>query len=209
MRRVKSVDAPSDAISPTFPSSATKPLLSFGNLNQRRYGTALHRAVELLSRAGCGSESCPKEVVAAARFQLANAGIAKDVLEVQVAGIEQDLNNLLADERGRWLISSEHHDASSELSLWHRETQRELIIDRTFIDSITGTRWVIDYKSSQPLEGEPLDQFIQRESEKYKEQLQTYCSLINLYDGQKENDVVQTRAALYFPALTVFAEVAV
>ena len=209
LRRIKSVDTPSDAISPTLPSSATKPLLSFGNLNQRRYGTALHRAVELLSRLSTVPESCPKEVVAAARFQLANAGIAKNVLEAQVVSIEQHLNNLLADERGRWLISSEHHDASSELSLWHRETQRELIIDRTFIESGSGTRWVIDYKSSQPLEGEPLHQFIQRESEKYRAQLQSYCSLITLYDQHKKNDVMETKAALYFPAITVFAEVTV
>ena len=154
-------------------------------------------------------ESCPRKVLAAARFQLISAGMASNVLETQMVNIERDLNNLLADERGRWLISSEHHDASSELSLWHRETQRELIIDRTFIDSTSGTRWVIDYKSSQPIEGEALDQFVLRESEKYKEQLQTYCSLINLYDEQKHNDVVETKAALYFPAITVFAEVVV
>ena len=92
--------------------------------------------------------------------------MASNVLATQMVNIERDLNNLLADERGRWLISSEHHDASSELSLWHRETQRELIIDRTFIDSTSGTRWVIDYKSSQPIEGEALDQFVLRESEK-------------------------------------------
>jgi len=209
LRRVKSVDAPSGAISPTSTSSATNPVLAIGNLTHRRYGTALHRAAELLSKLDVVPESCPREVLAAARFQLINAGMASNVLETQMVNIEQDLNNLLADERGRWLISCEHQDASSELSLWHRQTQRELIIDRTFIDSITATRWVIDYKSSQPAEGEALDQFVLRESEKYKEQLQTYCSLIDLYDGQKENEVVQTRAALYFPALTVFAEVAV
>ena len=209
LRRVKSVDAPSGAISPAFTSSATNPVLAIGTLTQRRYGTALHRAAELLSRLDVVPESCPKKVLAAARFQLISAGMASNVLETQMVNIERDLNNLLADERGRWLISSEHHDASSELSLWHRETQRELIIDRTFIDSTSGTRWVIDYKSSQPIEGEALDQFVLRESEKYKEQLQTYCSLINLYDEQKHNDVVETKAALYFPAITVFAEVVV
>ncbi len=209
LRRVKSVDAPSDAIGPTLASSTTTPVVPIGNFNQRRYGTALHRAVELLSRLTTIPESCPTEVLAAARFQLINAGIARNVLETQMVKIEQDLDNLLADERGRWLISSEHYDASSELSLWHREIQRELIIDRTFIDNNSRTRWVIDYKSSQPMEGESLAQFIQRESEKYREQLQSYCSLINLYDQHKKNDVIETKAALYFPAITVFAEVGV
>ena len=209
LRRVKRIDAPSNDIYSAFASSTTKPVLPIGNLNQRRYGTALHRAVELLSRLDAVPESCPRQVLAAARFQLVNAGIASNVLETQMVNIERDLDKLLADERGRWLISSEHHDASSELSLWHREAQRELIIDRTFIESASGTRWVIDYKSSQPMEGEAMEHFIVRESEKYREQLQTYCSLINLYDQQKKNDVIETKAALYFPAITVFAEVAV
>jgi ATP-dependent exoDNAse (exonuclease V) beta subunit len=165
--------------------------------------------VELLSRLTTVPESCPAEVLAAVRFQLVNGGVDKNALARQMINIEQDLNRLLLDQRGRWLISSEHRDAKSELSLWHRETQRELIIDRTFIDITSGTRWVIDYKSSQPGEGEPLDQFIARESQKYKDQLQTYCTLINIYDEESKNAKVDTKAALYFPAVAVFAEVTI
>ena len=207
--RVKTVIAPNEPIHSTVSSGTNTAISPVGNLNQRRYGVALHRGVELLSRLSAVPDSCPAAVLAAARFQLVNGGIARDALAGEMVSIEQDLNRLLSDEQGRWLISSDHHDAKSELSLWHRETQRELIIDRTFIDISSGTRWVIDYKSSQPTEGETLDQFIVRESQKYKEQLQTYCTLINGYDEQCKNEPLETKAALYFPAIPIFAEVAI
>ena len=209
LRRVKSVVAPGEPINYNIASSAKTVAPVVGNLDQRRYGVALHRAMELLSDLSEVPGACPQDILAAARFQLTNAGITENALATQMTRIEQDLNRLLGDERGRWLVSSEHHDARSELSLWHRETQRELIIDRTFIESSSGTRWVIDYKSSQPTEGEPLDQFIGRESQKYKEQLQTYCSLIKTYDEQNGLKVVVTKAALYFPAIAIFAEVSI
>lgn len=209
LRRVKDLIAPQERMRPKLgPPTRTEVSLA-GNLTQRRYGVALHRGVELLSRLTTVPESCPAEILAAVRFQLVNGGVDKNALARQMINIEQDLNRLLLDQRGRWLISSEHHDAKSELSLWHRETQRELIIDRTFIDITSGTRWVIDYKSSQPGEGEPLDQFIARESQKYTDQLQTYCTLINIYDEESKNAKVDTKAALYFPAVAVFAEVTI
>ena len=209
LRRVKSVVAPGEPVNSNIASSAKTVVTPAGNLDQRRYGIALHRAMELLSDLSEVPDCCPPDILAAARFQLINAGIAQNALATQMTKIEQDLNRLLGDERGRWLVSSEHHDTRSELSLWHRETQRELIIDRTFIESSSGTRWVIDYKSSQPTEGETLDQFIAREAQKYKEQLQTYCSLIKTYDEQNGQKVVVTKAALYFPAIAIFAEVSI
>lgn len=209
LRRVKSVVASGELVNSNIASSAKTVVKPAGNLDQRRYGVALHRAMELLSDLPEVPGACPPDILAAARFQLTNAGIAENALATQMTRIEQDLNRLLGDERGRWLVSSEHHDTRSELSLWHRETQRELIIDRTFIESSSGTRWVIDYKSSQPAEDETLDQFIGRESQKYKEQLQTYCSLIKTYDEQNELKVVVTKAALYFPSIAIFAEVSI
>ncbi len=209
LRRVKSMLAPKGPVDANVASSTKTVTTPVGNLNQRRYGVALHRAMELLSNLPEVPDSCPLEILAAARFQLVNAGISENALATQMNSIEQDLNRLLRDGRGRWLVSSEHYDAKSELSLWHRETQRELIIDRTFIESNSRTRWVIDYKSSQPTEDEPLDQFIGRESQKYKEQLQTYCSLIKTYDEQNGLKVVATKAALYFPAIAVFVEVSI
>lgn len=181
--------------------------LADSNLNSRRYGVALHRGLELLSKYKLVPSGCPTEVLSAVRFQLLNGGASALERDQQLSSIEQSLNLLLSDEKGRWLISSEHLDAQSELSLWHWETQREFIIDRTFIDRSSGNRWIVDYKSSQPQTGEPLEHFLEREGEKYRSQLENYQSLMALYDEQRGHPLKEVRTALYFPAIAIFSEV--
>ena len=156
--------------------------LTSSNLSSRRYGIALHRGIELLCHYSATPKVCPIDILSAVRFQLVNAGVPARELEDQLLNMEKDLNTLLSDETGRWLISSEQVDAHSELSLWDRETQRELIIDRTFIDRSSGVRWIVDYKSSKPHQDEPIADFTERESRKYQSQLEKYRDLMASYD---------------------------
>ena len=72
------------------------------------------------------------------------------------------------------------------------------VIDRTFIHN--GSRWIIDYKLSQPAEGEPAEQFIRRQSSAYSAQLSHYAKL---YGSMQPNPV---RCALYFPQIPMFIE---
>ena len=67
------------------------------------------------------------------------------------------------------------------------------IIDRTFIDS-DGVRWIIDYKTSRPATGEGSDEFMSREAERYRNQLQLYAALIKQLEPSRP-----LRTALYFP----------
>jgi ATP-dependent exoDNAse (exonuclease V) beta subunit len=181
--------------------------LASSNLSSRRYGIALHRGIELLCHYSATPEVCPPNILSAVRFQLVDAGVPARVREGQLLNIEKDLNTLLSDETGRWLISSEQVDAHSELSLWHRETQRELIIDRTFIDRSSGIRWIVDYKSSQPHQDESIADFTKRESTKYQSQLEKYRELMAEYDESKGHTVIATRTALYFPRVAALVEV--
>ncbi len=68
-----------------------------------------------------------------------------------------------------------------------------VIVDRSFVDR-EGTRWVIDFKTSRH-EGGGLEEFLQREMERYAGQLRKYVELAR---GLGPNPV---RAALYFPLL--------
>ena len=68
-----------------------------------------------------------------------------------------------------------------------------MLIDRTFIDR-EGTRWVVDYKSSQH-EGGALEVFLAQEQERYRPQLERYTLLAR---GLGPEPV---RAALYFPLI--------
>jgi hypothetical protein len=117
-----------------------------------------------------------------------------------VADVLEALTRTVEDGRGRWILSPEHDQAGSELALTGMADGRltNVVIDRSFIDE-HGTRWVIDFKTS-PHEGGRLEDFIGRELERYRGQLQKYAALARGLGPQP------VRAALYFPLLGVFRE---
>jgi hypothetical protein len=73
-----------------------------------------------------------------------------------------------------------------------------IIIDRTFVDA-TGTRWIIDYKTSTH-EGSGLDAFLDNERERYRPQLERYAELV----GALGNEPI--RLGLYFPLMSAWRE---
>jgi ATP-dependent exoDNAse (exonuclease V) beta subunit len=58
--------------------------------------------------------------------------------------------------------------------------------------------WVVDYKTSRPLEGESVDSFLARESRLYRPQLHAYGEMVANYFTV---DVRSVRTILYFTAL--------
>jgi ATP-dependent exoDNAse (exonuclease V) beta subunit len=106
--------------------------------------------------------------------------------------------SLRADGAGRWVLATEHIDARSEWALTLVDAQgriRDIIIDRTFVDSATGERWVIDYKNTCPAPDEPMAAFLKRQSDTYLDQLQCYRDAVR-HLGQEP-----LRCALFFTAL--------
>jgi hypothetical protein len=115
--------------------------------------------------------------------------------------VVQAVVRTLEDERGRWIFSSSHRDARSELALTGLAGGflTNVIIDRTFVDE-TGTRWVIDFKTSRH-EGADLEGFLSEELRRYRPQLERNKSLAQ---GLGRETV---RAALYFPLMSRFREI--
>ena len=70
-------------------------------------------------------------------------------------------------------------------------TQR-VIIDRTFIDA-DGTRWVIDYKTGSH-EGGELDAFLDKEVQRYREQVESYARVMRRMEPGRV-----VRVGLWFP----------
>src|SRR6202035_100381 len=103
---------------------------------------------------------------------------------------------------GRWILSSVHRQAASELALTGIAAGRlqSIIIDRTFVDE-DGVRWVIDYKTSSHTGGD-AEAFVQRELERYRPQLESHSELARALGPEP------VRAALYLPLLGAFAELA-
>jgi ATP-dependent exoDNAse (exonuclease V) beta subunit len=73
-----------------------------------------------------------------------------------------------------------------------------VVFDRSFIDE-SGVRWIIDYKTSHHAGG-ALDEFLDREVERYRAQLARYADLAKMLGPQP------VRVGLYFPLLRAWRE---
>ncbi|SMN15426.1 ATP-dependent DNA helicase pcrA [uncultured Candidatus Thioglobus sp.] len=74
-----------------------------------------------------------------------------------------------------------------------------IAIDRLFIDE--GILWVIDYKTAEPTQNEPLEKFIQRQQKQHAKQLLSYqTALSGIYK-------MPIRCALYCPSVSQLIEI--
>ena len=184
---------------------ASNELAFANNLGARRFGTVLHRGLELLAEMQDLPEHCPEAIIRAMRFGLtqlsADDSVAGDELEL----LNEDLNRVLSVPMARWALQR-HEDAHSELELWLADEQRQIIIDRTFIDVSSGVRWVIDYKTSSPTPDQDNETFLQDQAERYRAQLQQYANAIRSWDIQLGQSR-EVKAALLFSRTAQLHEV--
>lgn len=169
------------------------------NLYERIVGTVVHLAMEQLSRQSPLPDGVSELDLARWRMALQGLGLWSDALKKAEADVQAAVTqSLRAGGQGRWLLSSDRSEASSELPLSMVDSQNaivELVIDRTFVDEDTGVRWVVDYKNSRPVEGQAQDDFMRGEAERYRDQLTRYRDAVQLMDGRP------VKCALFFTAL--------
>lgn len=113
-----------------------------------------------------------------------------NVLSETMETIVKALQQTLSDPRGRWILSP-HQEAQNEyaITILINGKPETYIIDRTFLDE-DGTRWIIDYKTS---EAAIVEQYAQLQ--KYRQAMQ------QLEPGRKIN------LALYFPRTAKWQEI--
>ena len=178
---------------------AAQPEYSWVGLASRGVGTIVHAELHRLSSA----------TVDLRRADLLDRDYGPWLAELGVDAAERSdaagrirgaLRRTLDDERGRWLLSNRHPQSRSEwrVSGMHGGRVVNVIFDRMIVDE-TGQRWLVDYKTSSH-QGGAIEQFIAREVERYRPQMQRYLALARL----REPSAI--RAALYFPLLGVFRE---
>jgi ATP-dependent helicase/nuclease subunit A len=168
---------------------------------RRHIGTVVHAALQAFAEAPV--LPAREEVESQGghyREQLRRHGVPERDLAQAAADVVEALVRTVADDKGRWILSRRHGQAASELALTGIADGRlqSVVIDRSFVDE-TGTRWVIDFKTS-PHEGGGLEEFISGQLERYRGQLEKYAALARGLGPQP------VRAALYFPLLGVFRE---
>jgi hypothetical protein len=169
----------------------------WANETIRHVGTVVHRLLQHIGRDGLArwdSTPIPSLAPVIARL-LAELGVP--LAQIQGAGqrVEQALTRTLADMRGRWLFDARHRDVHSEYPLTGLidGAPIRVILDRTFVDE-QGVRWILDYKTSAHTGG-GLEEFLDRERERYRAQLERYAALMAGLDHRP------IRLGLYFPLL--------
>ena len=174
-----------------------------GNRLERYVGTVVHLALEELSLretlpAQAGDDDLRRWAMALRRL-----GLGEEDLGQARAALEKSVQATLQDPKGRWILSGRHPEAFSEYALTcaGQDGQvKDLVIDRTFLDSESGVRWIVDYKTSRPGEGEPMADFLRREALTYSGQLQSYRQAMATRGPQP------VRCALYFTAMPLLHE---
>ena len=167
---------------------------------QRHIGTIVHawlaRAADSQLLLSPGQIDAQR---AALEGELRRQGVPADERSAAAGVIAAALQRTFADEQGRWILAP-HSQARSELPLTglSEGRLRSVVIDRSFVDE-SGTRWVIDYKTSRH-EGGGLEEFLAQEMLRYAAQLRTYAALARALGPEP------VRAALYFPLLGVLRE---
>ena len=170
----------------------------------RIVGTAVHHWLERIAADGVAAWDRARLATLQPQLcaWLAGEGVPQGRLATCVARAQAALSRTLNSPRGRWILQA-HSDAASELALTGAINGQPVhaVIDRTFIDE-QGVRWVVDYKTSEPVDGERLEEFLAREVERYRVQLQVYRDLFK----QARSDENTLRAALYFPLIDGWSE---
>lgn len=110
---------------------------------------------------------------------------------------------MISEEQGQWILGGGYDQALTEYSMiTNNGTNFEkIVIDLIIIED--GKRYVIDYKSSYPAEGQSEEQFIKQELGKYKEKMMQYKTC------NEEAFEEPVNIALYFPMigkLTTYSE---
>lgn len=170
---------------------------SWASETARHVGTVVHRFLQRMGEAGIENIT-PEELKDfrhIARSMLIRLGVPSESLESALDKVDKTLQVVLADEKGRWILSNNHQNAQCEYALSgvHNGFVKNIIIDRTFIDE-KGTRWIIDYKTGSH-SGSGLEEYLDREQERYRSQLSGYADIIS----RTENTSI--RLALYFPVM--------
>jgi ATP-dependent helicase/nuclease subunit A len=175
---------------------------SWAGEDARLTGNLVHRLLQQIGEEGLDTWEAhgdPNQYSHWCRQQLASDGVQNAKADKIVDDAIKAIKTCLASEKGRWILAN-HQDASCEYAITAVLDQqpKNLVLDRTFVEK--GTRWIIDYKTSNH-KGSGLEEFLQNEGKRYREQLQGYKNAMAL------TETLPIKTALYFPLLDRLYEV--
>jgi ATP-dependent helicase/nuclease subunit A len=180
------------------------PVFDWAGETARRVGTLVHAELQTMDLASSDEAAIRARHPHYHRW-LALHGVPADRLQEAAARVVEALTAVHRDPRGRWILQRSREDVRehglsgpSQGGSGSRGEVVRVVFDRSFIDE-QGIRWVIDYKTSQHSGGN-LEEFLDREVERYRPQLQRYGMLA------KRMGPEPVRLGLYFPLMRAWRE---
>jgi ATP-dependent exoDNAse (exonuclease V) beta subunit len=171
---------------------------SWAGETARHIGTTVHRWLQRIADDELRDWDAKRVDGLKTRFanDLERRGVPPRDLKACAEQVGRALKSAISDERGRWLLGPQRESRNEYrvTSIVNGE-RRSLVVDRTFTDS-EGGRWIVDYKTSRH-EGADREAFLERERERYREQLERYAAA--LATGP-------VSLGLYFPLLGAWRE---
>jgi hypothetical protein len=171
----------------------------------RHVGTVVHAFLHRIAEDGLDRWSAGRIMALSAGFkrELGRLGVGDAELPAAIERVAEALTRTLADARGRWILQSHAHARSEwRVTGFAGDTRTNVAIDRSFVDD-TGVRWIIDFKTGGH-HGADAAVFLDNEQARYREQLETYASL--LLRMQPAHDAPSFKLGLYFPLLSGWRE---
>lgn len=185
------------AVPVSFAAGERGPPFDWAQATAAAIGTVAHRLFGQMAQEGLAAWDAQRVDGARARVlaELAGEGVDAAACAAAADVVQDAVRRTCADARGRWLFAAGHLDARSEWALAGVEEGRvaHVTLDRTFIAD--GVRWIVDFKTGRH-EGADPAQFLDRERERYRAQLERYARFVR---ALAPGDPVPIRLALYHP----------
>lgn len=169
------------------------PLSQFRQDTNVAVGILLHQELHRMCRFG-QLQPPNRQITARWRNKLRNEGFAGHEISQILETVTEQLQRVLEDEKGRWILYNGHVESAAErnFTLISDDELTYRRIDRTFVDE-HNTRWIIDYKSSAVTSD--FEDEVVRLVDSHRPQLDTYASIFL----EMEDRPIQT--ALYLTSV--------
>jgi len=162
------------------------------NDNARIIGIVIHNILYMISSSTFAIDNT---IISQQTYKLLRTfNIDPFIIDETANNIISHIENVLNDDRGKWILSNNHKQHHSEYKITYNKNNmiKKLIIDRIIIDE-KDKLWIIDYKSSLPAPGQSMPDFYLSAKEQHIAQLNRYAFHISkIYRHE-------IKLALYFP----------
>lgn len=164
-------------------------------------GTLVHRELHRIAVHGKGRLEFSEQRKSSWRNYLQMQGVGGEDVPRLLERTQTQLENVLNDHQGRWMLDQNHFDAQSEAKFtgYLEGEIKNIVIDRTFVDE-EGTRWIIDFKTTAFPHIVDRADIVRETQRRHGRQLSSYVQIVGGIEARK------IRCAVYYTDIPMFVE---